>query len=77
MWQTIIFDYVFKNIKKDVFSKKDFDLEYFKKTFPNNNNIEAKIRQQIQILRDKNFVTFIWKWFYKKNLTKKVWKLNF
>lgn len=33
--------------------------DYFKSRHPNNNNIRAKIRQQLQILRDQNFLRFI------------------
>jgi len=32
--------------------------EYLKTRYPNNNNIRAKIRQQLQILRDKNYLEF-------------------
>ena len=45
---------------------KDFTLtemygfvEHLRIRHPNNNNIEAKIRQQLQILRDKGAVDFI------------------
>ena len=34
------------------------DENYLKLKHPNNNNIQAKIRQQLQILRDKNFLKF-------------------
>jgi type II restriction enzyme len=33
---------------------------------PNNNNIEAKIRQQLQFLRDKGFIDFSSRGIYKK-----------
>lgn len=33
---------------------------------PNNNNIEAKIRQQLQFLRDKGFIDFTSRGNYKK-----------
>ena len=33
---------------------------------PNNNNIEAKIRQQLQFLRDKGFVEFTSRGNYRK-----------
>ena len=46
-------------------NKKDFSLSeiyqfenYLKLKHPNNNNIQAKIRQQLQNLRDKNFLEF-------------------
>lgn len=47
-------------------NKIDFILEdvykfkkYLKLRYPKNNNIEAKIRQQLQILRDKKYLIFI------------------
>ena len=33
---------------------------------PNNNNVEAKIRQQLQFLRDKGFIDFSSRGIYKK-----------
>jgi type II restriction enzyme len=45
--------------------KQDFTLNdiyqfenYLKIKYPKNNNIKAKIRQQLQVLRDKNYLTF-------------------
>ncbi len=38
-----------------------------KQKYPNNNNIKAKIRQQLQILRDNNYLTFIDRGKYKLN----------
>lgn len=35
---------------------------------PGNNNIRAKIRQQLQILRDKGFVEFLSRGVYRKNI---------
>ena len=34
--------------------------EYFKKKFPNNNFVKDKIRQQLQVLRDKGILEFKW-----------------
>jgi type II restriction enzyme len=49
----------------DKINKKDFSLndiyvfeKYLKSKHPQNNNIKAKIRQQLQILRDRGFLTF-------------------
>jgi type II restriction enzyme len=49
----------------DKTKKTDFTLQdiyrfenFLKIKHPNNNNIQAKIRQQLQILRDKNFLKF-------------------
>lgn len=36
------------------------------KRHPKNNNIRAKIRQQLQVLRDKGFLEFLGKGMYKK-----------
>ena len=41
-------------------------VEDLKKKHPNNNNIEAKIRQQLQFLRDKSFIDFTTRGNYKK-----------
>jgi len=40
---------------KEIYNYSDI----LKKKYPNNNNIEAKIRQQLQFLRDRGFVEFI------------------
>lgn len=47
-------------IKKTDFTLQDiYNFENFLKIkHPDNNNIQAKIRQQLQILRDKNFIKF-------------------
>jgi type II restriction enzyme len=39
--------------------------KYLKMKHPENNNIQAKIRQQLQILRDKNYLEFIERGKYK------------
>lgn len=41
-------------------------VEFLRKKHPHNNNIEAKIRQQLQFLRDKGFVEFTSPGIYKK-----------
>ncbi|MDD2567465.1 MAG: DpnI domain-containing protein [Thiovulaceae bacterium] len=38
---------------------------FLKRKYPDNNNIQAKIRQQLQILRDKNYLEFIGRGIYK------------
>lgn len=60
---------VISHINKEIFTLKDVYKykDFFKKMHPNNNNIEAKIRQQLQILRDNNFIEFIGRGVYKKN----------
>jgi len=40
--------------------------EKLKKKYPMNNFIKDKIRQQLQILRDKGFIEFIGRGIYKK-----------
>ena len=40
--------------------------EYLKLLYPENNNIEAKIRQQLQILRDKGLIKFLGRGQYQK-----------
>ena len=39
---------------------------YFKQKFPNNNFIREKLRQQLQVLRDKGIITFNGRGCYKK-----------
>lgn len=55
-------------IRKQEFSLSD--IYSFEKTlsfkYPENNNIQAKIRQQLQLLRDKGFIEFLGNGKYKK-----------
>lgn len=45
--------------KKDFLLNEIYQFEnYLKLKHPNNNNIQAKIRQQLQVLRDKEFLKF-------------------
>jgi len=46
---------------KDIYKYED----YFKKLHPNNKNIQAKIRQQLQILRDNKIIKFKGKGIYE------------
>jgi type II restriction enzyme len=57
----------------DQISSREFTLnevykfeDYLRGKFPNNNFVKEKIRQQLQILRDKNYIKFIDKGLYKK-----------
>lgn len=55
-------------IKTDYFNINDmylFENELYLK-YPNNDNIRAKIRQQLQFLRDKGYIEFIGRGQYKK-----------
>ena len=49
-----------EKLSKNRFTLQDlYDFEpYLRAKYPNNNNIQAKIRQQLQILRDKNYLMF-------------------
>jgi len=56
------------DIKSDVFRLEDI-YKYtglLKKYHPLNNNVEAKIRQQLQILRDNNILEILERGVYKK-----------
>lgn len=52
------------------FSLKDIYrfVEMLQKKHVSNNNVEAKIRQQLQILRDKGFIEFLGKGQYRKKI---------
>ena len=56
------------NISSDVFSLSDiyYFIHYLSQKHPNNNNIQAKIRQQLQILRNLGFIEFLGKGVYAK-----------
>lgn len=56
------------SIKSDDFTLKDVYLfeENLRAKHPKNNHIKAKIRQQLQILREKGFIEFTKKGCYKK-----------
>ncbi|MFQ3550125.1 MAG: hypothetical protein SNJ70_10295, partial [Armatimonadota bacterium] len=59
------------NLKSDFFTADDIYnecIEFAKKEYPNNNNPEAKIRQQLQVLRDMGLIDFIEKGKYKRNI---------
>lgn len=52
----------------DLLNKKEFELndiysfeKYLQEKYPENKNIKPKIRQQLQILRDKNYIEFLGK----------------
>ncbi|MEW6085596.1 MAG: DpnI domain-containing protein [Chloroflexota bacterium] len=60
-----------ERIKKDEFSLEDvYAFEgYLKAKHPSNNNVKAKIRQQLQFLRDKNVIEFLGRGQYRMKLT--------
>lgn len=55
-------------IETKEFSLKDMYLyiEILQEKHKNNHNVEAKIRQQLQILRDKGFIEFLGRGHYRK-----------
>jgi HKD family nuclease len=57
-----------QEINKSIFTLQDVNsfAPYLQNIFPDNNNIEAKIRQQLQILRDIGLVEFLGGGTYKK-----------
>lgn len=58
-WLLDIINCIDKTKKTDFTLRDIYRFENFLKIkHPNNNNIQAKIRQQLQILRDKNFLKF-------------------
>ncbi len=59
---------VISQIQSDNFTLKDVYqyVHILKKLHPNNNNIRAKIRQQLQILRDNKIIEFVDRGVYKK-----------
>jgi len=60
--------FVLSEIKSEVITLDDMYMfvPLLKKLHPSNNNTEAKIRQQLQILRDNGVVEFIGRGIYKK-----------
>jgi len=58
-WLIDIINCIEKLHKQSFTLKEIYQCEsYFKSKYPQNNNIKAKIRQQLQILRDKNYLIF-------------------
>lgn len=59
-----------EKVNKEIFSLNDmYKFEnYLYNLHPNNNNIRPKIRQQLQILRDKGYVEFLGNGLYKKTI---------
>jgi len=54
-------------IKKEEFSLNDMYMfeDILKEKYPNNNFIKEKLRQQLQLLRDKNYLEFLGRGRYK------------
>lgn len=52
--------------KKEFYLQEIYNFEeIFKKKYPQNNFIRDKICQQLQFLRDKNYLEFLWNWHYR------------
>jgi type II restriction enzyme len=62
-----------EKIKKEEFTLDEvYRFEaYLKAKHPSNNNVQAKIRQQLQFLRDKNVIEFLGRGQYRMKLTAK------
>jgi type II restriction enzyme len=60
--------FIVSEIKQEVFALDDVYkfVPVLKKLHPNNNNVEAKIRQQLQMLRGNGVIEFIGRGLYKK-----------
>jgi len=66
-WKKAVF-IALRTIDKQVFTSSDFAtiIPFLKEKYPNNNNIQAKIRQQLQELRDLGLIKFEGNGVYKK-----------
>jgi type II restriction enzyme len=60
-----------EKIKKNEFSLGEvYNFESFLKAkHPSNNNVKAKIRQQLQFLRDKNIIEFVGPGHYRMKIS--------
>jgi len=66
-WKKSLFD-VLNDFEKSVFTTTDFKhfITVLGMKYPDNNNIDAKIRQQLQELRDLGLIKFVDRGIYKK-----------
>jgi len=60
-WDKLFFDVILYEIEKEEFSLNDLlkFIPYFKEKYPNNNNLEPKIRHVLQRLRDLGILYFL------------------
>lgn len=60
--------YCLNQVQKVEFSLQDIYMseDYLRQKHPKNNHVKAKIRQQLQVLRDKGFVAFLGNGRYRK-----------
>ena len=56
------------DVKSEIFTLKEIYkyADFLQSMHDDNNNVKAKIRQQLQFLRDKGFIEFIGRGVYKK-----------
>jgi type II restriction enzyme len=66
-WNLIVYEVIMNNFGSRVFSLNEiYQFEdYFKLYYPNNNFIQDKIRQILQVLRDKGLLEFVNEGYYK------------
>jgi len=66
-WNLIVYEVIVNNFGSRTFSLDEIYRyeDYFKSCYPNNNFIRDKIRQILQILRDKGLLEFINEGHYK------------
>ncbi|MFZ3131898.1 MAG: phospholipase D-like domain-containing protein [Desulfosporosinus sp.] len=66
-WKLAIFR-LLNSVPKNIFELKDVYIqkEYLQQQYPDNKNIEAKVRQQLQFLRELGLVKFLGSGYYKK-----------
>lgn len=66
-WEKAVFQEL-NILNKQFFTTEDFPIMYagLKNLYPNNNNVEAKIRQQLQFLRNLGLIQFVSRGVYKK-----------
>ena len=66
-WISDVIDCV-NDIDSEIFDLNDVYryVDVLKEKHPLNNNVEAKIRQQLQVMRDEGFIEFLENGVYKK-----------
>lgn len=71
-WEQLIYHVIKSNFSNNIFKLEDLYAfeKHFKVFYPDNTHIQAKIRQVLQQLRDKNLITFIGNGEYYLNITK-------
>lgn len=69
-WNQLIYQVIQSNFSNSIFKLEDLYTfeKHFKVFYPENTHIQAKIRQVLQQLRDKNLITFLNKGEYYLNI---------